>query len=101
MKEIDRWVRQYDRLRTNPDARNDASWLSSRYNLEGLSWDEIKEIHIPEMNCTFGPACSALRKSWYAYKRLRKDGGYATDYALRINHIQRYLGLCCINYCRI
>jgi len=31
-------------------------------------------------------------KSWYAYKRLGRDGGYRGDIAYRINKIQNALG---------
>ena len=89
---MNRWLRQYERFRHNPDAKNDASWLSSKYDLEGLSWNEIREIYIPELGMCFGPSCEALRKSWYAYKRLGKDGGYRGDIAYRINKIQKALG---------
>ena len=65
---------------------------SSKYDLEGLSWDEIREIYIPELGMCFGPSCEALRKSWYAYKRLGRDGGYRSDIAYRINKIQNALG---------
>jgi hypothetical protein len=92
MKEMNRWLRQYERFRNNPDAKNDASWLSSKYDLEGLYWDEIREIYIPELGICFGPSCEALRKSWYAYKRLGRDGGYRGDIAYRINKIQNALG---------
>ena len=40
----------------------------------------------------FGPSCEALRKSWYAYKRMGKDGGDRGDIAYRINKIQKALG---------
>src|SRR5215469_14419366 len=58
---MNRWLRQYECFRHNPDAKNDASWLSSKYDLEGLSWDEIREIYIPELGMCFGPSCEALR----------------------------------------
>ena len=68
MKGMFRWLREYDRMRTNSDGPNEL-WHSTKYDLEGLSWDEIREIYIPELDC------NSTRKSWYAYKRVRKDGG--------------------------
>ena len=92
MKEMQRWLRRYERVRNNIDVENAASWLSSKYDLEGLTWDEIREIYIPELDMCFGPSCEALRKSWYHYKRLGRDGGYRGDIAYRINKIQNALG---------
>lgn len=58
-----------------------------------MSWDEIRELAIPELNCRFGGACMALKKQWYHYKRLKKEGDRGWDIILRINKIQRALGI--------
>ena len=42
---------------------------------------------------TFGTSFEALRKSWFGYKRSRKDGFPAPDLALRILKIQKALSL--------
>jgi len=42
---------------------------------------------------TFGTSFEALRKSWFGYKRSRKDGFPAPDLALRILKVQKALGL--------
>ena len=91
MNDMQRWISRYEQMRTDPYTSIKGR-LSSRFQLEGLSWDEIREIPIPELNCTFGGACSALRKSWYAYKRTKKDGLPAPDLAFRILKIQKFLG---------
>src|SRR5215831_20642620 len=70
-----------------------SSWHSTKFDLENMSWDEIRELPIPELNCRFGGACMALKKQWYHYKRLRKEGDRGWDIILRINKIQRALGL--------
>jgi hypothetical protein len=60
-----------------------------------MSWDEIREIPIPELgeDMTFGRSCESLRKSWYALKRSRKEGSYYNkDLEFRINRIQSALG---------
>jgi hypothetical protein len=44
-----------------------------------MSWDEIRELPIPELNCRFGGACMALKKQWYHYKRLKKEGDRGWD----------------------
>jgi hypothetical protein len=63
--------------------------------LDGLSWAEIREIPIPELGegMTFGTSFEALRKTWYAYKRTKKDGLPAPDLAFRILKLQKFLGL--------
>lgn len=35
-----KWLREYDRLRTNPDMPNE-SWVSTKYDIVGLTWPEI------------------------------------------------------------
>ena len=92
MHGMDKWLHAYEERRTNPNSEVGKRLRSTRFDLENMSWDEIREIEIPELGCTFGGACSALRKSWYSYKRYKKDGMPAPDLALRINRIQSYLG---------
>ena len=41
----------------------------------------------------WGPACSALKKSWFAYKMAGKSGTYRGDIAWRINKIQNAMGI--------
>lgn len=50
-----RWFFQYEKMRTDPYTSIKGQ-LSSRFQLEGLTWDEIREIPIPELgeNMTFG-----------------------------------------------
>ncbi|MGC2572292.1 MAG: hypothetical protein WA364_12340 [Candidatus Nitrosopolaris sp.] len=70
-----------------------SSWHSTKYPLEDLSWDEIRNLPVPEMQCSFGGACEAMRKSWFHYKMLKKEGDRGWDIILRINKIQRALGI--------
>ena len=91
MKEMQRWLRDYDRLRLDPDTPNE-SWVSSKYDIEGMHWTELQQIYLPELGMCWGPACSALRKSWYAYKMAGRQGGYRGDIAFRINRIQASYG---------
>jgi hypothetical protein len=89
---MDKWLYDYERRRTGKDEH--VGWTSSRYDLESKDWDNIREIFIPELQMTFGQASSALKRSWYAYRRSRKEGsGYNNDLAWRINRIQHYLGI--------
>jgi hypothetical protein len=89
-----RWLKEYERLRTNPYSSIKGQ-LSSRFQLDGLSWAEIREIPIEGLweGATFGTCFEALRKTWYAYKRNKKDGLPAPDLALRIMKLQKALGL--------
>ena len=90
-----RWLRAYEQRRTDPDRqfRIPSSWNSSRYDLENMDWDSIRNLPVPELNCNFGVACEIMRKSWYHYKRLRKEGDRGWDIILRINKVQRALGI--------
>lgn len=58
-----------------------------------MDWDSIRNLPVPELNCNFGVACEIMRKSWYHYKRLRKEGDRGWDIILRINKVQRALGI--------
>ena len=53
MKEMQRWLRDYDRLRLDPDTPNE-SWISSKYDIQGIG-----------MNCSkylAGAACACSAK---------------------------------------
>ncbi|MGC2572216.1 MAG: hypothetical protein WA364_11950 [Candidatus Nitrosopolaris sp.] len=94
-KDFQRWLNDYDSRRTDPDRqfRIPSAWHSSKYDLENMSWDEIRGISIPELRMTWGSACEAMRKSWFHYKMLKREGDKGWDIILRINRIQRGLGL--------
>lgn len=68
---------------------------SSRFELEGLSWAEIRDLPIEELgpDMTFGKTFEALRKSWFRYKLEKKQGLSAPDLCLRILTLQKLLGL--------
>ena len=70
-----------------------STWHSSKYSLEDLSWDEIRNLPVPELGCSFGGACESLRKNWYKFKAQKREGDRGWDTILRINRIQRALGL--------
>jgi hypothetical protein len=96
MKSMQRWLRNYERIRTEGLDRQfkmPSSWHSTKYPLETMTWDEIREIYVPEMQMTFGKCCESIRKSWYHYKMARKEGDKAWDIILRIARIERALGL--------
>ena len=94
-REFTKWLRDYESRRTDPDRqfRIPSSWHSTKYPLEDLSWDEIRNLPVPEMQCSFGEACEAMRKSWFHYKMLKKEGDRGWDIILRINKIQRSFGI--------
>ena len=69
--------------------------LSSRFDLEGLTWDDIRDIPIEELGpgMTFGKGCEQLRKTWLLLKLNRAEGNYHNiDLELRINRLQHFLG---------
>jgi hypothetical protein len=87
-----RWLRNYDRLRLDPNTPNEI-WSSTKYDIEGMHWSELQQIFLPEIQMCWGPACSALKKSWHQFRMLGKAGQYRADIGFRINRIQRALGI--------
>jgi hypothetical protein len=89
-----RHLKRYEQVRTDPFSSIKGR-LSTRFDLEGLSWAEIREMPIPELgpDMTYGKTWEALRKSWYAYKMTKKEGLSAPDLSLRILKFQKLLGL--------
>src|SRR5215467_12291360 len=91
MDNMSKWLQAYEHKRTSSPA---LGWTSSRFDLESKDWNSIKEIFIPELEMTFAQACSALKRSWFAYKMSRKqDVGHNSELSWRINRIQYYLGI--------
>ena len=94
-RDFQKWLRDYEERRTNPDIefRMPSAWHSTKYDLESMSWNEIREIYLPEIQMTWGVACEAMRKSWFSYKMSKREGDRGWDIILRINRIQRALGI--------
>ena|SRR5215813_7496066 len=94
MRSMRAWLENYEERRTDPYS-NPKKLLSSRFDLESMSWDEIRDIPIPELGegMTYGKSFEALRKSWFAYRVSRKGGLPAPDLAVRILKLQKGLGL--------
>jgi len=95
MDNMSKWLQAYEHKRTSSFENEPAlGWTSSRFDLESKDWNNIKEIFIPELEMTFAQACSALKRSWFAYKMSRKQGvGHNSELSWRINRIQYYLGI--------
>ena len=64
MNEMQRWLRNCDRLRLDPDASN-KSWISSKYDIEGMHWTELQQIYIPELKMCFSPVLYILNVNNY------------------------------------
>jgi hypothetical protein len=94
-KSMNAWLRSYEARRTGGADISSKGLLSNRFDLEGLSWDEIRDIPIEELGpeMTFGKACEQLRKTWRHLKLNRVEGNYHNiDLELRINRLQYFLG---------
>jgi hypothetical protein len=94
-KSMNAWLRSYEARRTGGADISSKGLLSSRFDLENLSWSDIREIPIPELgeNMTFGKGCEQLRKTWRHLKLNRVEGNYHNiDLELRINRLQHFLG---------
>jgi len=93
---MNEWLRSYEKTRTEGLAGMSAKGLlSSRFDLENMSWNEIRDIPIEELGpeMTFGKACDQLRKTWRHLKLNRVEGNYHNiDLELRINRLQHFLG---------
>jgi hypothetical protein len=65
-------------------------WETSKFNLEGMHWEEARDTWILELSMSFGQAVSALKKSWLAFKLNRHKGeeDKVFYYAKRLNRIQ-------------
>ena len=89
------WLRSYEARRTRGADMSSKGLLSSRFDLEGLTWDEIRDIPMEELGpgMTFGKGCEQLRKTWWHLKQNRREGNYHNmDLELRINRLQHFLG---------
>ena len=89
------WLSRYDSERTNPFIIGGKGQLkSSKFDLENMSWIELREIPIPELgdDMTFGKSLHMLKETWTSFKRYKKDGEFRPELALRIIKVQRALG---------
>lgn len=69
MQEMQKWLINYERMRHSKKPKEpNESWVSSKYDIQNMSWKEISEIYLPEIDMRFGSACSALKKLWKSYK---------------------------------
>ena len=88
---MQKWLMNYELLRHSK--KPNESWISSKYDIEGMHWQELQQLYLPELKMCWGPACSSLKKSWQAYKAAGRNGMYRTDIAWRINAIQNAMGI--------
>jgi len=89
------WLRAYEARRTAGGDMSTKGLLSSRFDLENMSWDEVRNIPVEELGpgMTFGKGCEQLRKTWRHLKLNRSEGNYHNiDLELRINRLQYFLG---------
>jgi len=99
-KDLTRWLRDYENRRLNPDGIRSGTgsgprlnWHSSKYDLENMRWQEVQDIWLPELDCTWGFACNYLRKQWFRYKMGKREGDRGYDTILNINRILYSMGL--------
>ena len=89
---MDRWLRIYDNLRTKAPNHNEG-WTSTIYDIQGMHWQELQQLYLPELNMRWGPAVSALKKLWKSYKIAGRTGEPRSDLAWKINQIQKAMGI--------
>jgi len=99
-----KWLVAYEKTRTDPYTTAKER-LSSRFDLSGLSWNEIRDLPIPELinpktgePMTFGTTFETLRKTWFAYRMSKKNGFPSPDLCLRIIKLQKNIGAAIIRF---
>src|SRR5215469_7257433 len=90
MNEMQLWLRDYERSRHSKQPNE--SWVSSKYDTQ-LPWKELQQTYIPSLHMNWGQCCSALKKSWKAYKIAGRNGEPRGDIAWRIRSIESALGI--------
>jgi Ran GTPase-activating protein (RanGAP) involved in mRNA processing and transport len=91
MDQMRKWLVNYERLRHSK--RPTESWISSRYDIQGMHWQELQQLYLPELNMRWGPAVSALKKLWKSYKIAGRTRESRSDLAWKINQIQKAMGI--------
>jgi hypothetical protein len=94
-KDFIRWLKDYEDRRLSPDRsrRSRLNWHSTKYDIENMSWQEVQNIYLPEIESTWGLACNYLRKLWYKFKMQRREGERGWDTILDISRILYSMGL--------
>jgi hypothetical protein len=92
------WLVQYEKERLGKYNGQNTTLISSKFDLEGLSWNEMRELEtdILDQNdqpMNFGQSFQALKRSWRSFKLNRLHGTPAPELALRILKLQAGLGL--------
>jgi hypothetical protein len=92
------WLVQYENERLGKYNGQNTTLISSKFDLNGLSWNEIRELEtdILDQNdqpMNFGQSFQALKRSWRSFKLNRLHGTPAPELALRILKLQAGLGL--------
>ena len=82
-----------DCQRSRHSKRPNESWISSRYDIQDMHWQELQQLYLPELNMRWGPAVSALKKLWKSYKIAGRTGEPRSDLAWKINRVQVAMGL--------
>jgi len=89
------WLRDYEDRRFNSGQPSQPSefWTSSKFDTQNMTWREVSEIFVPELNMTWGAAINSLRKFWKSYKISGRTGEPRSYAAWQINQIQDSLGI--------
>jgi len=90
--EMRKWLMNYERMRLKSNTPNE-SWISSKYDIQGMPWQELQQIYLPELRMCWGPACNSLKKLWKSYKIAGRTGEPRSDIAWKINTIQKAMGI--------
>jgi hypothetical protein len=90
------WLRDYERQRhgSGQPGQPSKAWTSSKFDTQNMTWKEVSEIYVDDLDMTFGAGINSLKKLWFSYKMAGKSGtGYRADIAYRINELKSSLGL--------
>jgi hypothetical protein len=50
--DLRKWLVNYERFRHSK--RPNESWISSRYDIQGMHWQELQQLYLPELNMRWG-----------------------------------------------
>jgi hypothetical protein len=92
------WLIQYENERLGNYNGQNTTLISSKFDLNGLSWNEIRELKtdLVDQNgevMNMGQSFQALKRSWRAFKLNRLHGTPAPELAIRILKLQAGIGL--------
>ncbi|MGA9153877.1 MAG: hypothetical protein WBZ36_25130 [Candidatus Nitrosopolaris sp.] len=94
MKGMQKWIEDYEKTRHSKQPKeSNPGWVSSKYPIESMHWQELQQLYLPTLGLNWGQACSSLKKLWKSYKIAGRNGEPRGDLAWKIRNIQSAMGI--------